>query len=178
MKRLSLFALSMILGVSAASAQYRAGTNSIGGTFDFEIPDAAPSTLTIAPSFSHSLSEKLAIGAELLFMGEGETRSYGIAPFVRGNLKINDRVGAFARGLPVYVYMDLGGDLSSSSFGIGADAGLYYWISQRFSVELTLANVMFLSTTVDFDGTEVYDGTNFSGSLSPADASVSVFYHF
>ena len=91
MKRFSYFALSLVLGASVAPAQYRAGLSSVGGTFDFSLPDSGPKSLTIAPSYSYSLSEKLAIGAEMVFSGEGELRMFGVAPFVRGNLPINDR---------------------------------------------------------------------------------------
>lgn len=178
MTRLSLFASCLLLCVSAALAQYRAGVNSLGGTFDFTVPDTGPNTVSVAPAYSYSVNDKLALGVELYFGGEGEMRAYGIAPFVRGNLAINDRAGIFARGLPVFIYADLGGDLSTTTFGIAADAGLYYWISQRFSVELTVADLTFLNSTVDLNGTEVDDGTDFSGSLNPADVSVSVFYHF
>ncbi len=182
MKRLSLFALSLVLGVSAASAQYRAGTSSVGGTFDFSLPDSGPKTLTIAPSYGYSLNEKLAIGAELIFTGEGEFRMFGVAPFVRGNMPVNDRAGLFARALPMFMQVDLGEsfgeEVTANAFGIGADVGLYYWVSQRFSIELTLANFLFLNTTIDVDGSEVADESDISGSLNPAEASVSVFYHF
>ena len=184
MKRFSYFALSLVLGTSLAPAQYRAGLSSVGGTFDFSLPDSGPKSLTIAPSYSYSLSEKLAIGAEMFFSGEGELRMFGVAPFVRGNLPINDRAGVFTRASTMFAYVELGEedftgeDITGHVFGLGADAGLYYWISQRFSVELTLANILFMNTTVDVGDDEVADETDFSGTLSPGDVSLSVFYHF
>ncbi|HEX2612468.1 MAG TPA: hypothetical protein VHO02_02600 [Fibrobacteria bacterium] len=178
MKHLSHLVLGMLLAATAASAQYRPGVKSLGGTFDFDIPESGPQSITIAPSLSYALSEKVAVGAEAIFGGEGEVRIFGIAPFLRGNLALNDKAGAFARAFPVFLYGDLGTDLSSTTFGFGADAGLYYWISQHFSVELTVANLAFLKTSVDFDGTELADETNFTGSVDPSDVTVSVFYHF
>jgi len=182
MKRFSYFALSLVLGASVAPAQYRAGLSSVGGTFDFSLPDSGPKSLTIAPSYSYSLSEKLAIGAEMVFSGEGELRMFGVAPFVRGNLPINDRAGLYAGAAPVFMQLQLGesfgDDVTGNAFGLTLGVGLYYWISQHFSVELALADLTFLNTTIDVGSSEVADESDFSGSLNPAASSLSVFYHF
>lgn len=182
MKRISLVALSLACGFSLASAQYRAGTSSAGGTFSFSLPDTGPKTLTISPSYDYSITDKLAIGAEVFFTGEGEARAFGVAPYVRGNLPVNEKAGIFVRASPVYLYMHLGDsfgdDVTGNAFGFGADAGIYYWISQRFSVELTLAELYFLNTTIDVGSAEVADESDFAGGLTTSDLAASVRYHF
>lgn len=182
MKRISLVALSLACGFSLASAQYRAGTSSAGGTFSFSLPDTGPKALTISPGYDYSITDKVAVGAEVVFTGEGELRAFGIAPYVRGNLPVNDQAGVFVRVSPVYSYLELGEDfgedITGHMFGFGMDAGIYYWISRRISVELTLAELLFLNTTIDAGSSEVADESDLAGGLTTSGLAASVRYHF
>ena len=134
-------------------------TDSFNGTDDEENKN---SNLSFTPKFGYFISDKLALGAELMVGNtKNENTQFGTPNVVTENTSSTFGAGVFAR----YYFLDLGQRFktftevglgfgsgknevngtetsSSNGFGLGVDLGINYFVTEKMAITFGLNNVL------------------------------------
>ena len=188
MKRFSFLALSLALAAIPAAAQYAPGMVSIGGAALYERIDREDNPFfdndvtqfLMEPTIGLSLDNGLMIGTGVIFAvtGNGDNTTIGLRPFIRMNSAIAEKAGAYFKLAPMFSHTSEPNDFSTLTYGIGAEGGVYYFISQKFSLELSLLGANYQYASRRFDGEEDESASVFQLGYMMEGAGVSVLYHF
>jgi hypothetical protein len=187
MKSLPLFLLSFALAVPAA-AQYRQGMGSFGLTASFSTSDDYDTrdyftAFSVAPTLGYSLTDNWMLGTGVTYgvLDDGDGHLIGVAPFLRYNSPIAERVGVYGRLSPGFTFFSgpAGNDLHV--LNVQAGVGGYVFISQKFSVEAFLGGLTFSRTTLDgsfFGEDKEVTEHRFDASFNMSSLTFSLLYHF
>jgi outer membrane protein len=159
-------------------------TDSFNGTDDEENKN---SNLSFTPKFGYFISDKLALGAELMVGNtKNENTQFGTPNVVTENTSSTFGAGVFAR----YYFLDLGQRFktftevglgfgsstnetngtetsSSNGFGLGVDLGINYFVTEKMAITFGLNNVLaFNSNKTETPGGFENKSNGFSGNLN------------
>jgi hypothetical protein len=187
MKKLSLLALALALAVPAA-AQYRQGMGSFGlsasfATSDYYDTQDQYTAFSVSPTLGYSLTDNWMVGTGATYgvLNDGDVHLFGIAPFLRYNAPIAERVGVYGRLSPSFSYYNGPADNDFRVLEAQAGVGGYVFISQKFSVEAFLGGLTFSQTKImdeeSFYGEDVTEH-RFEAGFDMSALAFSLLYHF
>ena len=152
-----------------------------------DLDETKISSMNFNPKFGYFISNKLALGAELMIgSGKEEVTIFG-TPNVTGETTDSTfGAGVFARyyfldlGQRFKTYAELGLGFGSttyeangtetqkdSSFGLGFDLGMNYFVTEKMAINFGLANVLgFNSTTSEFPGGGETTNNGINGNIN------------
>ncbi len=176
-------ACSFILASNAA-AQYREGGLQIGGSAgfsgyhdEFSTDKEAGFTLSFGRALSDTHVMGLEIGATFPEVS-GVQAIFAASPFLRVNRPIEERFGAFFSAGPIIGYTSMQNDVYVWSYGAAAKVGGYWFPWSGVSIELALADALYMFTTYRHDGNSLYDAHYWDVSLETFPVSLAVYFHF
>ena len=164
------FLIMMVIAFSAVAAKAQVY---LGGEFGvWYDDDSEKTTLTIAPSVGYELSEKWAIGGELMYQFKSDAyNKLAVAPYARYSFYNNELVRLFVdMGFGVGVVKPDEGD-SETAWRIGAQPGIAIHLNKHFSI---LAKAGF----VGYDDSFSKAGKGFGLEMSGENLSFGVEYTF
>lgn len=160
-------------------------TNSFAGA---DLDETKFSGISFTPKAGYFISDKLALGVELQVLSTKETTTdFTVTPNdVTEEKGAGFGAGVFARyyflelGQRFKTYAEVGAGFGSiknevdnvetdqtSSFGIGADLGMNYFVTNRFAISFGLANVLsFNSAKTEYPGGGETQENSFNGNLN------------
>lgn len=155
-----------------------------------DLDETKTSSMNFNPKFGYFISNKLALGAEVMVgSGKSEVTIFGTPNVTNENTNSTFGAGVFAR----YYFLDLGQRFKTyaeaglgfasgksefngietgkgSGFGLNFDLGMNYFVTEKMAINFGLANVLgFNSTKSEFPGGAETTNSGINGNINVFD---------
>ncbi|MDR1699390.1 MAG: porin family protein [Prevotellaceae bacterium] len=177
MKKLFIVLAAAFMAVNVNAAQ---GDMVLSGSLGLDISSTKPeggdavttTNFEIAPSFTYFLSDKFGIGGKVMFdlnkVGEDDAvNTFGVGVFGRYYVLKTEKFGVFGQA-----GLDFRFPEDALDINLGVTPGIQYFINRKFSIELSLQNLLYLNYNSIKD---VESTTNFGLSLNPNNVNDNPF---